>query len=137
MSTSASAKKDGDCGCGGSNGPKPSDDSKKSGSTKVTHLSTTRAFTDAINTANKVVVVDFFTTWCGPCKLLAKTLLVAAEKYPQINFYKVDCDELPDLQSSQNVEKYPTVKFYLNGKAIYTQQGPNADALNARLQQYA
>ena len=57
---------------------------------------TSKNFEKALQAAPGVAVVDFFATWCGPCKMLAPVIEEAAEDMPEIQFYKVDVDEAPD-----------------------------------------
>ena len=52
---------------------------------------------------------DFFATWCGPCKMLAPVIEEAAEDMPEIQFYKVDVDEAPELARSFKVMSVPTL----------------------------
>ena len=46
---------------------------------------------------DKLVVVDFFAVWCGPCKMIAPMIEKFSTEYSQADFYKVDVDELPDI----------------------------------------
>ena len=61
---------------------------------------TSENFEKALQAAPGVAVVDFFATWCGPCKMLAPVIEEAAEDMPEIQFYKVDVDEAPELARS-------------------------------------
>jgi len=69
---------------------------------------TSKNFEKALQAAPGVAVVDFFATWCGPCKMLA----------PEIQFYKVDVDEAPELASSFKVMSVPTLAFFKNGELV-------------------
>ena len=64
---------------------------------------TSENFEKALQAAPGVAVVDFFATWCGPCKMLAPVIEEAAEDMPEIQFYKVDVDEAPELARSFKV----------------------------------
>ena len=72
----------------------------------LTHL-TKNDFDQAVNAGDDLVVVDFFATWCGPCKMLAPAVERAADKHPEIHFYKVDIDEEPDLASRFQIMSVP------------------------------
>lgn len=66
-----------------------------------------------------ICVVDFFATWCGPCKSLSKTLDNLSETnkiLKQATFIKVDCDEFPDLAELYEVSALPYLVFFKNGK---------------------
>ena len=70
---------------------------------------TSKNFEKALQAAPGVAVVDFFATWCGPCKMLAPVIEEAAEDMPEIQFYKVDVDEAPELARSFKVMSVPDV----------------------------
>ena len=81
----------------------------------LTHL-TKNDFDQAVNAGDDLVVVDFFATWCGPCKMLAPAVERAADKHPEIHFYKVDIDEEPDLAGQFRVMSIPTLIVIKDGK---------------------
>ena len=57
-------------------------------------------------------VIDFYATWCGPCKMVAPIIEKLAEEYNgKIDFYKVDCDQEMDLSMALQVRNIPTVFF--------------------------
>ena len=73
-------------------------------------------FQSKVLEADKPVLVDFFATWCGPCKRLAPVLdEVAQEKAGQAYVYKVDIDQSPDLASSYRVNSVPTLILFDKG----------------------
>ena len=65
----------------------------------------------------KLVLVDFFATWCGPCKLLKPVLEKLAKEYDFI-FAKVDIDENQDLANQYNVEGVPDVRLFTKGEML-------------------
>ncbi|KAJ1507601.1 Cytoplasmic thioredoxin isoenzyme 2 [Coelomomyces lativittatus] len=62
----------------------------------VYHIETSSEFKRAI-AAEKLVVVDFFASWCGPCKEIAPRFEQMASEFPTVGFYKVNVDSLPDV----------------------------------------
>jgi thioredoxin 1 len=66
--------------------------------------------------SEKPVLLDFFATWCGPCKLLAPVLDQLAEEHPEIKVCKVDVDENQDLAAAFQVMSIPTLFVIKEGK---------------------
>ncbi|WP_200856492.1 thioredoxin family protein, partial [Klebsiella pneumoniae] len=64
---------------------------------------------------NKLVVVDFTASWCGPCRFMAPILADYAKKMPHVIFIKVDVDELPDVTQVYEVKAMPTFVFLKGG----------------------
>lgn len=62
-------------------------------------------------------VVDFYATWCGPCKRLAPIMEKLAAKYKnKVSFYKVDVDKAEELSATYDIQSIPTVFFCANGE---------------------
>ena len=73
-------------------------------------------FAAEVEGADVPVLVDFFATWCGPCKMLAPTLdQVAAEVAGRAKVVKVDIDASPDLAQRFGVMSVPTLVVFKNG----------------------
>lgn len=66
--------------------------------------------------SEKPVLLDFFATWCGPCKLLAPVLDQIAKEHPEIKVCKVDVDENQELAASFQVMSIPTLFVIKEGK---------------------
>nr|2XBI_A Chain A, THIOREDOXIN [Schistosoma mansoni] len=66
---------------------------------------------------NKLVVVDFFATWCGPCKTIAPLFKELSEKYDAI-FVKVDVDKLEETARKYNISAMPTFIAIKNGEKV-------------------
>ncbi len=69
------------------------------------------------------VVIDFFATWCGPCKRIAPTFEKLAQSLSSIVFLKVDVDESPELVNSFDVSSMPTFVFLKDGKEVKRVEG--------------
>ncbi|MBO4717261.1 MAG: thioredoxin [Spirochaetales bacterium] len=70
------------------------------------------------------VLVDFWATWCGPCKMIAPIISQIAVKYSgKIKVGKVDVDEAPELAESFNVSSIPTLVLFKNGEAVAQRVG--------------
>ncbi|XP_003747944.1 thioredoxin-like [Galendromus occidentalis] len=81
-------------------------------------------FNDKIRTAgDKLVVVDFFATWCGPCKQAEPIFKRISEQYSDVIFLKVDVDENEDAATEYEIASLPTFIFFKNGAAVDTLMG--------------
>ena len=71
----------------------------------------------------KLVFIDCYTTWCGPCKLLAPHLQAIQNKYKgKLIVYKIDVDKSPELAQKFNVDAMPTIVF-MNNKSFNSELG--------------
>ena len=75
---------------------------------------------DSIIKAGQPVLVDFFATWCGPCKMLSPVVDQLSEEIPDVKFVKVDVDEAQELAGRYNVMSIPTLAFFKNGELANT-----------------
>ena len=69
--------------------------------------------------SDKLVMVDFWATWCGPCRMVAPTVKQIAEEYKgKIVVGKVDVDQCGATASMYSIQSIPTIMFFKNGKAV-------------------
>ena len=81
-------------------------------------------FEDEVLHADKPVLVDFWASWCGPCKMLAPVLQeFAEENAAAVKVGKVNVDEEMDLAMSFGVSSIPTLILFKNGEAVKTSVG--------------
>jgi thioredoxin 1 len=94
----------------------------------VQHI-TQGEFADEVTRATGPVVVDFYATWCGPCRELAPMLDAAAGSFSDtIKFFKVNVDESPGLAQNFQIEAIPTVLFFKDGKLADRMTGLTTEA---------
>ena len=70
-----------------------------------------------------IVLVDFFATWCGPCKMLSPILEELASDRNNIKFVKMDVDENPNIAKEFGIMSVPTLVFFKDGQEIAKQTG--------------
>ena len=76
-------------------------------------------FNNLVENVEAVVVVDFFATWCGPCKMLAPVFQEVANEFEgKVKFYKIDIDESLDIARQFSVSTVPTVIIFKNGEPL-------------------
>ncbi len=73
---------------------------------------------DEITAQNPFTVVDFFATWCGPCKMLAPILSDVEKEVSDVAFIRVDVDQEPDLARRFGIMSIPTLVFLKNGEEV-------------------
>lgn len=86
---------------------------QKGSESNMRDIDSTQEFLDALsNAGGKLVVVEFFATWCGSCKALYPKLCQLAAEHPDIEFLKVNFDENKAMCKSLNVKVLPFFHFY-------------------------
>jgi len=83
---------------------------------EIKHATDT-TFEELVLKSERPVVVDFWATWCGPCRMVAPELEKLAEKYEgAVDVVKVDVDANPGLSQAFNILSIPTIAFFQPGK---------------------
>jgi thioredoxin 1 len=79
--------------------------------------------------SDKITIVDFWAAWCGPCVRIAPWFKEQAEKYPNVNFAKVDVDENSETSEKNEINCMPTFKCFVKGECIKTIEGADKEEL--------
>ena len=83
----------------------------------MAEILTTDNFKEKVVEAKGTVLVDFFATWCGPCKMIAPAVEQLAEEYAgKAAVYKVDVDEAQEIGMEYKIMSIPTLVFFKDGQ---------------------
>ncbi|MGG7177163.1 thioredoxin [Clostridium paraputrificum] len=88
----------------------------------VEHISQDNFQEEVLNNKG-VVVVDFFATWCGPCKMIAPILEELDSEINDVKIVKIDVDENGDIANEYGVQSIPTIKIFKDGAEMDTKVG--------------
>jgi len=81
---------------------------------------------------NKLVIIDYWANWCGPCKNIAPFYEELSKKYNAC-FLKVDIDEAEELSESVGIKCLPTFQIYKNGEKIEEINGADKEKLESAI----
>ncbi|MBQ8299440.1 MAG: thioredoxin [Clostridia bacterium] len=89
----------------------------------IHHIEDEKILMEVINN-DKLVIIDFFAEWCGPCQMLTPVLKALDEKYSgEIEVYKVNVDESQNAAMRYGVTAMPTLIFFKDGEEVERQIG--------------
>lgn len=75
-------------------------------------------FNSVVKESSKTVLVDFWASWCGPCRMIAPVLEEVAAERPDVKVCKVNVDEEQELAISYGVSSIPTLLVFKNGQVV-------------------
>lgn len=75
-------------------------------------------FQSVVLESNKTVLLDFWATWCGPCRMIAPILEEIAEERTDVKVCKIDVDEEQELAIQYGVSSIPTLLVFKNGTVV-------------------
>jgi thioredoxin 1 len=114
--------------------PKP-----KKSSYGVNPIHSKSSYTTSVVGGDKIVLLDCFATWCGPCKMIAPKIaqMSTEDKYKDaVDFYKLDVDEVSDVAAELEIRAMPTFLVFKNGEKVEEVVGANEKAIRAALDKH-
>ncbi|KAK2947221.1 putative Thioredoxin [Blattamonas nauphoetae] len=103
----------------------------------VIHIESPEQYKKTMDTdADKLHVVDFSATWCGPCQRIKPVYDALPSKFPNVVFLHCDVDKLRDLDEVDTVQGVPTFRFWKGGKKLAEFSGANESTLLSNIEKH-
>src|SRR5271156_3223148 len=83
---------------------------------------TAEQFNETIE-SNDIVLIDFWASWCGPCRKFAPSFQASSEKHPDVLHAKVDTEAEQQLAAAAQIRSIPTLMAFKKGKLLFNQAG--------------
>lgn len=88
----------------------------------ITHV-TQDTFSQEVLNSSQTVLIDFWATWCGPCRMVAPILEELDAQLPEVKIVKIDVDEQPELARQFRIASIPTLVVMRQGQEIQRSVG--------------
>jgi thioredoxin 1 len=87
---------------------------------------------------NKLILIDFNASWCGPCKALKPFLEYLKTEYPNVNFHEIDIEDedLSSITEKFDIAKVPTIIYIKNGIVCHSLIGTNKENIENAVNEY-
>jgi len=106
--------------------------------TTITHLTSVTQLNGILEKSNdKLSVIDFHATWCGPCHAIAPTFEAFSKQYTNVNFMKCDVDAARDVASLYRVTAMPTFVLLIGSAKVDQVRGADKAGLEAAIRKYS
>ncbi|HUM82420.1 MAG TPA: thioredoxin [Lachnospiraceae bacterium] len=80
-------------------------------------------FDKEVTQSKETVLLDFWASWCGPCRMLSPVIDQLSQERPDVKFGKVNVDEQPDLARAFRIMSIPTVAVFKSGSIVHQSVG--------------
>ena len=78
---------------------------------------------DAAIERDGITLIDWWASWCGPCRAFAPVYEAASERHPDIVFAKIDTEAQPQLSANAQITSIPTLMIFRDGYLVYSRPG--------------